>query len=177
MNALECSLRAEKKGVKKGIRKIAHDLWIEKGMWEIDEKNLMSQIRMIKSKRWLTNTEIETIRRKIGKDEGNEGTVQESDNIADIDDEKVDINHADSVTEEPTTIIENDLSDSKRNRLLRLKKTLECDNFGKTKVNLKYGDKEKIKEKVIKMNKVLEHVKVTWFTHCRNVLQATMKIV
>ena len=34
--------------------------------------------------------------------------MQESDNIADIDDEKVDINHADSVTEEPTTIIEND---------------------------------------------------------------------
>ena len=101
MNALECSLRAEKKGVKKGLGKIAHDLWIEKGMWEIDEKNLMSQIRMIKSKRWVTNTEIETIRRKIGKDEGNEGTVQESDNIAGIDDEKVDINHADSVTEEP----------------------------------------------------------------------------
>ena len=49
MNALECSLRAEKKGVKKGIGKIAHDLWIEKGMW-------------------VTNTEIETIRRKIRKD-------------------------------------------------------------------------------------------------------------
>ena len=36
MNALECLLRADKKGVKKGIGKIVHDLWIEKGMWEID---------------------------------------------------------------------------------------------------------------------------------------------
>ena len=44
-------------------------------------------------------------------------------------------------------------------------------------VNLKYGDKEKIKEEVIKMNKVLEHIKITGFTHCRNVIQAAMKIV
>ena len=34
-------------------------------MWEIDEKNIMNQIRMIKSKGWVTNIEIETIWRKI----------------------------------------------------------------------------------------------------------------
>ena len=31
-------------------------------------------------------------------------------------------------------------------------------------VNLKYGDKEKIKEEVIKVNKVCEHVQITGFT-------------
>ena len=36
---------------------------------------------------------------------------------------------------------------------------------------------EKIKNKVIKMNKVLEHVKITGFVHCRNVIQAAMRIV
>ena len=121
MNALECLLTAEKKGVKKGIGKIVHDLWIEKGMWEINEKNLMNQIRIIKSKGWVTNTEIETIRRKIdneGRDEVNEGTMHDSDNITDINDENVDINYADSANEEPITITENDLSDSERNRLL-----------------------------------------------------------
>ena len=180
MNALECLLRAEKKEVKKEIGKTVHDLWLEKGMWEIDEKNLMNQTRMIKSKGWVTNTEIETIRRKIenkGRDEVNEGTMHDSDNIANINDENVDIDHADIANEEPITIIENDLSDSERNRLLRLRETLEGDDFGKTEVNLKYGDKEKIKEEVIKMNKVLEHVKLTDFTHCRNVIQAAMKIV
>ena len=45
------------------------------------------------------------------------------------------------------------------------------------KVNLKYGDKEKLTKKVIKMNKVLEHVKITGFTHCRKVIQARMRIV
>ena len=65
MNALECLLRADKKGVKKVIGKIVHDFWIEQGMWEIDEKILLNQIRMIKSKGRVMK--IETIRRKIEK--------------------------------------------------------------------------------------------------------------
>ena len=164
----------------KGTGKIVHDLWIEMGMWEIDEKKLMNQIRMIKSKGWVTNIEIETIRRKIeneGRDEVNEGTIKESDNTANIYDENGDINHADRANKEPIRIVENVLSDSERDRLLRLRESLEGDDFGKTEVNLKYGDKEKIKEEVIKMNKVLEHVKITGFTHCRNVIQAAMRIV
>ena len=103
MNALECLLRAEKKEVKKEIGKTVHDLWLEKGMWEIDEKNLMNQTRMIKSKGWVTNTEIEAIRRKIeneGRDEVNERTIKGSDNIGDINDENVNINYEDSANEE-----------------------------------------------------------------------------
>ena len=117
---------------------------------------MMNQIRMIKSKGCVTNTEVKTIRRKIGnkgRDEVKGGTMQESDNIADINDENVDINHTDSGNEEPIKIIENGLSDSERDRLLRLRETLEGDNFGKTEVNLKYGDKKKIKDEVIKVIK------------------------
>ena len=140
----------------------------------------MNQIRMIKSKGWVTNIEIEAIWRKIeneGRDELNEGTIQESDSTADIYDENVDINHVYSTNEEPIRITKNDLSDSERDRLLRLIEALKGDDFGKTEVNVRYGDKEKIKEEVIKMNKVLEHVKITGFKHCRNVIQATMRIV
>ena len=103
--------------------------------------------------------------------------MQESDKTADINDENADINHADSANEEPIRIIENDLSDSERDSLLRLREALEGDDFGKTEVNLKYGDKEKTKEEVIKMNKVLEHIKITGFTHCRNVIQVAMRII
>ena len=135
MNALECLLRAEEKGTQKGNGKILHDFWIEMGMWEIDlmNQNLMNQIRMIKSKGWVTNIEIERIRRKIeneGRDEVNEGTIQEGDNTADIYDENGNISHVDSVNEEPIRIIENDLSDSERDRLLRLREALEGDDFG-----------------------------------------------
>ena len=57
------------------------------GNEEIDEKNLLNQTRMIKFKDLVTNIEIETIRRKIeneGRGEVNEGTIQESDNTADV---------------------------------------------------------------------------------------------
>ena len=81
MNAQEGVLRAEEKGVKKGNRRIVHGLWTEKVMWEIGEKNLMNQITLIKSKGWVINIEVETIRRKIeneGRDGVNEGTMKES---------------------------------------------------------------------------------------------------
>ena len=94
---------------------------------------------MIKSKGRLRNIETEIIRRKTeneSRDEVNEVTIQESDNTADINDENVDTNHEDTVNEEPIKIIENDLSDSERDRLLRLREALEDDDFGKMEVNL-----------------------------------------
>ena len=54
---------------------------------------------------------------------------------------------------------------------------MEGGDFVKTEVKLKYGDKEKIKEEVIKMNKVLEHVKITVLPHFRNAIQAAMRVV
>ena len=74
--------------------------------------------------------------------------MQESDNIEDTNDENIDINHADCANEEPIRISENDLNDSERDRLLRLREVLEGDDFGETEVKQKYGDKRKIKEKV-----------------------------
>ena len=169
--------RQRKKGVTKGIGKIVHDLWIEKGIWEIDENNLMNRIRIIKFKGWVTNVEIETIKRKIeneDKDEVNDGTIQENDNTAGIYDENDNINHPDITREEPIEITENDLSDSERGGLLKLREASENNDFGKMEVNLNYVDKEKLKEEVIKRNKVLEHVKITGLTHYRNVMQAAI---
>ena len=90
---------------------------------------------MIKSKGLVTNIEIETIRRTIendGRDEPNEGTMPESDNTAG-NYEEVDINHADTVNEEPIRITENYLSNSERERLLRLREALEGDDLVKQK--------------------------------------------
>ena len=130
---------------------------------------------MIKPKARVT-TEKRNIENE-GRVEVNEGTIQESDKTADINNENVDISHADSANEEPITIIENDLSDSERDRLSTSREALEGDDFSETEVNLKYGDKEMTKEKVFKINKVLEHVNIKDFTQCRNVIQAAMRIL
>ena len=135
MNDMECLIRAEKKGAQKEIWKIVLDLWIEKGMREFDENILMNGIRMMKSTGWVTNVEIEIIRRKIeneARDKVSDGKIKENDNTADTYDKNDDINHADSANEEPIEITENDLNDSERNRLLRLTKALEDNDFGKT---------------------------------------------
>ena len=65
-------------------------MWIGKGMRETDESNVMNQIRMIKPKGWVTDVELETIKRKIeneSSDDVNDGTIQENDNTTDIYDE------------------------------------------------------------------------------------------
>ena len=65
-------------------------MWIGKGIRETDESNVMNQIRMIKPKGWVTDVEIETIKRKIeneSSDDVNDGTIQENDNTTDIYDE------------------------------------------------------------------------------------------
>ena len=156
MNTLECLLKAEEKGIKTGIGKIVHELWIEKRIWHIHENNLMNQIRMIKSKGWLANVEIETIRRKIDnkdRDKENNGTLEKNDERADINVENVGIDHTEIVNEVPNVIRDgNDLTNTERDRLLKMAHALEDNGLDKG-FNLKYTDKEKLREEVIKINK------------------------
>ena len=55
-----------------------HDLWIEKGMWETDEKKSNEPNKNDTSKGWVTNIEIKITRRKIeneGRNKVNDSTV------------------------------------------------------------------------------------------------------
>ena len=73
--AMECFLRAQKGG--RGVGKRTLDLWLDRGMFDISENNLMNQIRVIKKKQWLTSVEIEEMKRLIenGSQEGVETDV------------------------------------------------------------------------------------------------------
>ena len=55
---------------------------------------------------------------------------------------KITISKIRSANEELIEITEKDLSDSEIDTLLRLWEALEDNDFGKTEVNLKYGDKK-----------------------------------
>ena len=141
----------------KGIEKRGPKRDWKNSVWFVDREgnvgNWWKKSNEPSTKGCVANTEIETIRWKIdyeGRDEVNEGTMQESDNIEDINHDNVVINHVDSANEEPFAIIENDLSDYERDRLLRLREALEGDGFGKTEVNLNYGDKEKLRKQLSK---------------------------
>lgn len=47
----------------------------------------------------------------------------------------------------------------------------------KKEISLTYRDKDRLKEEVIRMDKVLDDVNITGITHCRNVIEAKTKIV
>ena len=72
---MECFLRAQKGG--RGVGKRTLDLWLDRGMFDISENNLMNRIRVIKKKQWLTSVEIEEMKRLIenGSQEGVETDV------------------------------------------------------------------------------------------------------
>ena len=62
---------------------------------------------------------------------------------------KITISKIRSANEELIEITEKDLSDSEIDTLLRLREALEDNDFGKTEVNLKYGD-EKLRKNLSK---------------------------
>ena len=61
--AMECYLRSEPE--KRGYRKRLAELWRQKDMMEVSEQRLMDQVRQIKKKGWLSQLEIERIKRRI----------------------------------------------------------------------------------------------------------------
>ena len=85
--------------------------------------------------------------------------------------------YADSVNEEPSVIRDQgDLTKIMRDRLRSVRHALEDNVLDKKENNLKYTDKEKLKEEFIGMNMVLEHVKIIGITQCKNVMEAVMRI-
>ena len=60
---MECYLRSGPE--RRRYRKRMHDIWRSKGIFEVTEQRLMDQIRQIKKNKWLSNLEIENIKRRI----------------------------------------------------------------------------------------------------------------
>ena len=124
-------------------------------MFEISENNLMNlmnQIRMIITKKWLTGVEIETIRREVNKvtdetinvpnriiEETIEEVIQEDVEIRNNSEDRV----GDTVEGMLTEI---ELDDENKMLLTRLREILRQDNKGKI-YNLRYIDRGRVKEK------------------------------
>lgn len=53
---------------------------------------------------------------------------------------------------------ESNLTNIERDRLLRVRQALKDNGLVKKEINLNYTDIQKLKQKVIRMNKLLEHV-------------------
>ena len=65
---------------------------------------------------------------------------------------------------------ESNLTNIERDRLLRVRQALKDNGLVKKEINLTYTDLQKLKQKVIRMNKLLEHVKITGIIQYRNMI-------
>lgn len=65
---------------------------------------------------------------------------------------------------------ESNLTNIERDRLLRVRQALKDNGLVKKEINLTYTDIQKLKQKVIRMNKLLEHVKITGIIQYRNMI-------
>ena len=177
--AMECKFRAENVGITWGLGRKVHEYWNQKGMFEIEEKILMNQIRAIVSKGWLTQLEMETIKRNVRRGSQNEEVTE----IVDMQEEVVDLPEPNISMQEETVLeenhalsIEDELTEEEKNRLDRLRSIITGDNTAKI-YDLKYQDRSKLKQEIGMMNNVLRCVQVTDITHLRNVVQAAAIVV
>ena len=154
-------------------------------MFEISENNLMNlmnQIRMIITKKWLTGVEIETIRREVNKvtdetinvpnriiEETIEEVIQEDVEIRNNSEDRV----GDTVEGMLTEI---ELDDENKMLLTRLREILRQDNKGKI-YNLRYIDRGRVKRETLKINGLLKYVKIRNITDLRNLIQAAAILV
>ena len=60
---IECWIRSDP--TTRGYRKRMKRIWDEKGLFQANEQRIVDQARMIRVNGWLTDIEIEEIRRKI----------------------------------------------------------------------------------------------------------------
>ena len=57
-----------------------HDFWKEKGLFQVGEQRLCDQVRMIQKKGWLSQMQLEEIRRLAESGESNVKAQQEEQN-------------------------------------------------------------------------------------------------
>ena len=83
--AVECRFRVEAEGIHHQIGRNVHECWKEKNMFDIEENILMNQIRTIIKKGWLTDIELETIKRRVESELMNQNGNLEMEVIRTID--------------------------------------------------------------------------------------------
>ena len=190
--AMECYLRSEPE--KRGYRKRVAELWRQKDMAEISEQRLMDQIRQIKKKGWLSQLEIERIKRNIvekevgGESAGNEnvevnvytdGNIPELNHQFDNDNPAVNAENADQVNEGTVRAeqFEDELLTESEKAIVERLKIIMNEKQRKPLPSLKKINKEQILKEVKEVNEVLKKMRKDTITTTNDLMYAAAAIV
>ena len=171
--AMECFLRAQKGG--RGVGKRTLDLWLDRGMFDISENNLMRQIRVIKKKQWLTSIEIEEMKRLIenGSQEGVETDV--GDETPQSDSGNANEQH-DTIEREDLDQDNSNLTEEENAIVSRIKEIRMQGNI-RTVKSLRNINKLELRSETAKVNGALKHIETKNITETRDLLKAAAVVI
>ena len=205
--AVECKFQAEWEGVTRGVGRRAHELWIGKGMFDIDEKKLMNQIRIIVNKGWLTQVELENIRRRISERGQGVNEAEYIDVVDNVEMESIisgegeaeevvdeiledaqilaDVYEEDGQEDMERARMENEndernqLTEEERKLLDRLNEIMRADDNGSVDIQNvnKRCDVNKLRKTTSNVNKLLKYIPVKGITDAKNLIYAASKLV
>ena len=119
----------------RGCRQRLHAFWKERGLFQVGEQRLCDQVRIIQKKDWLSQLQLEEIRRLVESGENNVEAQQEEQN-------RTDTEPIQKVTELYITQDENDEGRGEENAEL----LIICDNTDTV-------EKQEILEKIVELMK------------------------
>ena len=175
---MECYILSEPE--RRGYMDRMRELWLQKGLSEVTKQRLSDQVRQIKKKGWLTDVEIEEIKRKaFGLDntndperdnrsddsESNEGNILGCENETE--------EGTDHAQEEPELVEEADvqLTDEELEIAEKLHNIVQS-NERERLPSIKKINKKKVLEEVQKVNEVLNKIKSNDITMTNDLIYA-----
>ena len=179
---------------KRGYRKRMHKIWKEEGLFELSEQKLAGQARVIRTNGWLSEIELEEIKREIVKESTEEGEVVEVVGENEIErgienersdgevynDETVE-QHVEAVNEVPAENIEERMradglgeEDIAIQRMLQEELTKEVIE---DPISLRFYDRKRLKTTTAKVDRLIPYLAPQNLLHCNRILKASACVV
>ena len=162
----------------RGYRQRLHREWKERGLFEATEQRICDQARAIRKNNWLTEVEIEAIKRRIIQDDQVMDEIEQlHDEIeyehvrVELDEQADNLEEHEIPNEDEIFIEENTLNDEDKDILKEIVDILKKKEFN-GQIDFKKVDKFKLNEITKKINNVIRHIKANNITEINNILRA-----
>ena len=167
---MECYYSSEPGG--NGYRKRMHSMWISSGMFPVTEQRLVDQKNQITKKQWLSNLELEEIKRSIedasyGQIEQVEQGIEHENRNEEIADHVTDVSH-EGANRSDYFSVDEEVSDEEQNLIERLNEISKKDRIRLP--SLRGVEKGKLYAAVKKVDNVIGKIKVSNITETNDLI-------
>lgn len=170
---------------KRGFRKRMHTIWKEKGLFDLSEQKLAGQARAIKANSWLSEVELDDIKRKAENenthDSREEVEPQENPDVVIRTDNNVQV--IDDVETPPyfTDLNEKRMKEDGMSeddiRIWKMMRDELLNPDDQEPINLRFYDRKRLKKVTTQVNQVVPYINTNSLFECNQVLKAASRVV